>query len=90
MVKRNVKNDEDVKTWTATNSTPTDWTEAMTLNFWKAPFNQNGTDLSGVKIQVQLKYVVQFKDLKVQARYPATALGSTIIQTLPTDALAVW
>lgn len=89
-VKRNAKNDDDVKTWTATQTTPTDWTEALTMMFWKAPFNHNEGSLSGFKIQVQMKYVVQFKDLKVQARYPTASASSTLVQTLPTDALAAY
>lgn len=66
-VKRNIVNDGDVKTWTAMGSQPT-LKEFLTLNFWPHPLSA-GTHF-GMNIQIRLKYIVQYKDLVAQARYP--------------------
>lgn len=71
--KRNIVNDGDVKTWTATGTTLPTLKEILTLNFWQHPLNEMSTEsMSALNIQVDLKYIVQFKDLKQQARYPNT------------------
>jgi len=95
MIKRNIVNDGDVKTWSATNSTdgtiPTlpNLKELLTLNFWAHPLG-NTEASSGpqamsyaANMQINVKYIVQFKDLREQARYPNT-LNTTLdlIQTL--------
>ena len=85
---RNIVNDGDVKTWTATSATLPNLKEILTLNFWEDPFynarardafdtaasyeqSDVGTVIKGaVNMEVNLKYIVQFKDLKQQARYP--------------------
>lgn len=100
--KRNIINDGDVKTWTKTND-PTDpaqtsLRESLTLMFWRAPLaystNTNIvgppasiTTRCGVNVEVKLKYLVQFKDLKEAARYPYTTNAVSITQTLPTDVM---
>lgn len=67
--KRNIVNDGDVKTWTATGSIP-NLRDVLTLNFYRAPLAwHNGV---GLNMQIELKYIVQFKDLRLQARYPNT------------------
>ena len=96
--KRNIINDGDVKTWTATGQAPTTLQEILTLNFWTDPFfsarlpdpyeNPNslepatlsagpaytgnlGAVMGGtVEMEINLKYIVQYKDLKQQGRYP--------------------
>lgn len=91
-IKRNIVNDGDVKTWTATGTTLPNLKEILTLNFWQDPFfnarEQNTFDTAdtytpktsgatmygNVAIEVNVKYIVQFKDLKVQARYPNTII----------------
>lgn len=65
--KRNIVNDGDVKTWTAVGSQP-NLKEFLTLNYWPHPMSA-GTAF-GANMQVRLKYIVQFKDLVAQARYP--------------------
>ena len=85
--KRNIVNDGDVKTWTATSVTLPNLKEILTLNFFNDPFyagtttptyNASGFAATGghikgcANIEVNLKYIVQYKDLKVQARYPNT------------------
>lgn len=91
MTKRNIVNDGDVKTWTATaGGVPPNLKEILTVNFWRHPF-ANATTTGTVchcNIQINLKYVVQFKDLKLQARYPntAAAAGFNITQLLNNSA----
>lgn len=86
--KRNIVNDGDVKTWTATSTTLPNLKEILTLNFWNDPFyvgqgpatfgtsagpTASGTGRGGcANMEINLKYIVQFKDLKQQARYPNT------------------
>lgn len=74
MTKRNIVNDGDVKTWTKTDGSIPNLKEIMTLNFWAHPFANQvaAAGALGVNVQINLKYVVQFKDLKLQARYPNT------------------
>ena len=103
-IKRNIVNDGDVKTWTATGSAPPSLSEILTLNFWTDPFFNarepdvygtagGGTNtepsatgsamLGGLNMEINLKYIVQFKDLKLQARYPNTLItNQDIVQTL--------
>lgn len=69
--KRNIINDGDVKTWTATGTTLPNLKEILTLNFFQDPMNTT-TLTTGVNMEINLKYIVQFKDLKQQARYPNT------------------
>lgn len=70
--KRNIVNDGDVKTWTATSATLPVLKEYLTVNFWVDPLlgSASGTFITPVNMQISLKYIVQFKDLKEQARYP--------------------
>lgn len=92
MTKRNIINDGDVKTWTATTgAAPPNLKEILTVNFWRHPFaivNTAGAAVTNCNIQINLKYVVQFKDLKLQARYPntAAAAGFNITQLLNNSA----
>lgn len=65
--KRNIINDGDVKTWTAVGSQP-NLKEFLTLNYWPHPMSAGTT--FGANMQIRLKYIVQFKDLVAQARYP--------------------
>ena len=76
--KRNIVNDGDVKTWTRTTATvpangepvqTPNLREILTLNFWQDPLNNTNKPVS-LNIEMNLKYIVQFKDLKQQARYP--------------------
>lgn len=100
--KRNIINDGDTKTWIWTGSagaapsgTPNkipNMKENITLCFWRAPLaaNSNGQFAYGVNIQMELKYLVQFKDLREQARYPNTvsAVGNNIVTNLSIDPTA--
>ena len=78
--KRNIVNDGDVKTWTAVGSSP-NLKEFLTLNYWMHPLS-SGTHY-GANLQVRLKYIVQFKDLVAQARYPNSfATTGNVQQTI--------
>jgi hypothetical protein len=74
--KRNITNDGDVKTWTATTTTLPSLKEILTLNFFQDPLNITsnaaGVNNVGCNMEINLKYIIQFKDLKQQARYPNT------------------
>nr|QTE04039.1 MAG: capsid protein [Pavo cristatus parvo-like hybrid virus] len=86
MTKRNIVNDGDVKTWTpATAASVPNLKELLTVNFWRHPMAQANTlgNTTGCNVQIKLKYVVQFKDLRLQARYPnAATAGQNIQQNL--------
>ena len=82
----NVKNDGDAKTWSVTGAAPNpEYWETLHMRFFKSPMHSNTTDCH-YNLRIELKYVVQFKDLKATARYPiAGATGITL--ALPNDIL---
>lgn len=91
--KRNIINDGDVRTWTRTRFNDTDPASngpipnlKELLNIWcyKAPLSSitsTTVNKGSVNIQLELKYIVQFKDLRGQARYPVTAGGGASVAT---------
>jgi len=90
MARRNIQNDGDVKTWIATNNggtaaAPT-LKEFLTLYFYRheLAYAKESAVTLGVNMQIKLKYIVQFKDLRVNARYPNTT-DTDIALTLDTD-----
>lgn len=95
--KRNIVNDGDVKTWIKTKD-PTDpglptLQENLVMYFFEHPLlnrkqNVGVSNTQGVNVQMTMKYTVQFKDLRDNARYPRV-LGTNIVQTLETDAMQV-
>lgn len=89
-IARNISNDGDVKTWTKTDGTLPTLKDIMNVRVGKSPFCLNdATQPVGVNVQVEIKMIVQFKDLKVNARYPTTGGLPLITTTLPNDALDV-
>ena len=78
---RNVVNDSDIKNWTETTASGPNLTEHLKLMFYTSP---NGIIGGRVNVQVQVKYITQFKDLFGTARYPSNQTPYNI--TLPTDA----
>lgn len=86
-VHQDVLNDGDAKTWTATGSSP-NMVEYLQLMFYNHPLGIR-QGYSHVNFQVRVKYMVQFKDLKNQVRYPRATITplTTIAQTVPTDIL---
>lgn len=95
--KRNIQNDGDVKTWTRTAATTPpngepvqspNLREMLTLNFWQDPLNITNQPVS-LNMEINLKYIVQFKDLKLQARYPnRITTDQDIVLTLNEDQTA--
>lgn len=83
-VKRNIINDGDVKTWTKTKPDGTieipNLKEDMIICGWKDPLSGESTGNHPVNMQVTLKFIVQFKDLRLQLRYPhAGTTGQDVI-----------
>ena len=88
-VRRNIQNDGDVKLWTDKGGAPV-FIESLHMRFYKDPMNVQyvgalGTDLAGVNLDIQIDYIVQWKDPEEPARYPYTQ--TPIVQTLPNDAV---
>lgn len=99
--RRNIINDGDVKTWTSTNPSGSAFIpnlkEFLTLNFWRGPMATAKVDTLSTNpgnvaycanMQIELKYIVQFKDLKEQARYPNTVTTDKDIQLILDDSTA--
>lgn len=72
---KNVRNDEDVKTWTATNASPT-LTEGLHFKIFKGPFNEEG--IQGVNVRLHMRFTVQFRDLKTTFRYVSATTPETL------------
>lgn len=84
-VRQNVENDEDLKTWTKVNASPS-LTELLYVHFGKSMFNPSSS-IHGLNCRMKWRYIVQFKDLNVPFRWPA--LGQTPISpTAPGDITA--
>ena len=97
--KRNINNDGDVKTWTKTvGTTIPNLKEILTINLWRGPLGLEPTsNRTCCNMQVELKWIVQYKDLRLQARYPNTITTDQDIQINLSDvpsnagsALQVW
>lgn len=77
-IKRNIINDGDVKTWTQTESTGVtkapNLKDELVIMAWTHPLMSYGTATTiCVNVQVRIKQIVQFKDLRTQLRYPSAA-----------------
>lgn len=99
MAHRNIQNDGDVKTWIATGaptaSSPAAPTlkELLTLYFYAHPWNHvpqtvGTSNTNGVNVMVTVKFIVQFKDLYITARYPNNTT-TNIALTIEDDVIAV-
>lgn len=85
----NVVNDADKKTWSLVGAVPSpSYTEALHMRFFKAPLNYGSSPSIACNVQIEMKYIVQFKDLKSAIRYPSTA-GTPVTFTVPTDILKI-
>lgn len=84
----NVRNDQDVKTWTAVGQNPS-LTENVKLFFWRSPLGIAQQTRFGVNVMLEVKYIVQFKDLVTNARWPQGNGSSSTVQTLPNNALQI-
>jgi hypothetical protein len=85
--KKNVRNDEDVKTWTAVSAAPS-LTEELKLVFFRANLATAPLLNTGCNCYLEVKYIVQFKDLKENYRYPQAGQAA-ITQSAPGDIVQV-
>jgi hypothetical protein len=90
--KRDVSNDGDVKLWTQTagNATPS-YKEVLQLMHYVAPLSSASSEtptISGhnLQVQVRMKYIVQFKQLKQGIKYPAATATTVTQSNFPTAA----
>lgn len=82
MYKRNVINDTDVKTWNKISDTP-DLIDELWVGFFHDPLRWNNR-AQHLNCSLEMKAVVQFKDLVEAFRYPA-GQSSAINLTTPAD-----
>ena len=85
MISRNIKNDGDVKTWTAVGAALPNLKDILTLNFFKSGMNYSTAANTAFNMCVELDYIVQFKDLREQARYPSSKTTDQDIKILIND-----
>ena len=87
MVRHNIVNDGDIKTWTkiSDGGVPTN-TDTLVILAFPADMSSNirpagdtTTAQSGCNIRIELDYIVQFKDLQSQARYPSSITTTSVI-----------
>ena len=76
---KNTLNSEDIKAWYSTGAEPTpNWVENLVLLGTTDEYN---TDYCNLNLFVELRYIVQFKDLRSQFRYPRVAGTATTFST---------
>ena len=85
MISRNIKNDGDVKTWTACGTTLPTLKDILTINFFKAGLNYATVAQTAFNASIEVKYIVQFKDLIEQARYPSSVTTNQDIKVQIND-----
>lgn len=95
MVKHNIVNDGDIKTWTQISANSGLPTNTDTLVIFAFPNDMGGqvrgsgtsnSASGGCNVRIELDYIVQFKDLKSQARYPSVNTGAGTRQDITNDA----
>jgi hypothetical protein len=87
--KTNVFNEEDMKIWSAVGAVPSPtYVESLHMRFFRAPLSEGANNVvkGSVNIHLRVNYVVQFKDKKVQFRYP-TGGQDVVALNWPTDVL---
>ena len=73
---KNTINAEDIKAWYPTTAQPPNWVENLVICAMVDEFSLNLVNLNAI---VELRYVVQFKDLRQAFRYPSATTGATAI-----------
>lgn len=83
---KNTKNEEDIKTWysTTTGAPSPAWVESLVLLAFADTFGQSHPEQC-INLQVDLEYIVQYKDLKRFMRYPTIGDGTTQVMNIPND-----
>lgn len=75
MVQHNIINDGDVKTWTKIEDQQPNLKELLTMDFFRSGLNYSTSAQTCGNVCVELDYIVQFKDLKAQARWPNSVVA---------------
>lgn len=76
---KNTLNSEDIKAWYSTGAEPTpNWVENLVVMGMTDEYNTSNANLN---LFVELRYIVQFKDLRSQFRYPRVAGTATTFST---------
>ena len=84
-VRSSVENDEDMRTWTKTGSQPS-LTEILTVGCGKAWDHPGASTICpGLNVRIDMRWIVQFKDLNVQYRWPAGAGQAAITHSAPSE-----
>jgi hypothetical protein len=85
MFKRNAINDSDVKTWNKISDAP-DLIDTLFVGFFEDPLRAAGSTYrkQHLNCSLEMKAVVQFKDLKEPFRYPSNQ-SSTVDIVVPAD-----
>lgn len=83
---RLVQNDQDTETWHRTINPPK-LRENMHMMFYSSPLSTN-SDIR-INMELEVKFIVQFKDLKKQLRFPQGA-DTALSFVAPTDIVQPW
>lgn len=86
-IKRNIQNDGDVRTWTMTaGGTTPDLREELVLFCYKDCMEGSPTgQIIGANFRVNMKWIVQFKDLREATRYPGAINQTSVVLSIPGD-----
>lgn len=76
---RAVSNDGDVKRWTLLSDAAPSYQEDLFLMAYRGPFSSTG--LAALRVQVEARYTIQFKEPYVQYRYPYVAATAIVEST---------
>ena len=86
---KNVVNEEDIKTWNTTGAVPSNgWVEDLVLLIMQDDYAAGSAENS-FNVRISLEYIVQFKDVKQQIRYPHSTDGVINAIAYPTDVIQV-
>jgi len=86
MISHNIVNDGDVKTWTTTSvsggaTAPIPLLrDLLTLDFFRSGMNYSTAQLTNFNLCIELDYIVQFKDLYSQARWPSSTTAGVDVR----------
>lgn len=91
----NVRNDDNIKTWYPVGAEPTpEWVEEKMLLFMSDDFAQgegggSGRGKMSFNIKVHLEFIVQYKDLQRNSRFPLLGDANQVLLTMPSMAFQV-
>ena len=85
-VKQSVENDEDIKTWTNTGSSPS-LTEILNIRFMPGWNSAQVSPVHACNCRLKFRMTVQYRDVIPTARWPISG-GTATTFTVPTDIVA--